>query len=116
MTKPLVLVYGHRCVFEVEHDAPRCTVCPLCESVPSGTPSAFVLAAQNVRVLCVKAINIEIRAREFPKFTAAEDSAVSFPRRNCVSVDLLYRGTFRDAAIDERSLLQSICCIFESSI
>jgi len=115
MTKPLVLVYGHRCVFEVEHDAPLHGM-PLCESVPSGAPSAFVLAAQNVRVLCVKAINIEIRARKFPKFTAAEDSAVSFPRRNRVSVDLLYRGIFRDATIDERSLLRSICYIFKSSI
>jgi len=67
--------------------------------VPSSTPSAFAFGVQSVRVLCVKAINIEIRAREFPKFATAEDSAVSFPRHDRVSVDLLYRCIFRDAAI-----------------
>lgn len=50
---------------------------------------------------CAKAINIEIRAREFPKFAAAEDSAVSFPRRNRVSVDFALPGVYSEAPLSE---------------
>lgn len=85
MTKPLALVHGHRRVFRRGRTRRY------------ALQHAIGIRAWCVRVLCAKAINIEIRAREFPKFAAAEDSAVSFPRRNRVSVDLLSRRVYFEA-------------------
>lgn len=93
-------VYGHRRVFRRGRTWPRrYAVCPPLRIVPYSTPSVF--AHRNLRILCVKAINIEIRGREFVKFTAAEDSAVSFLRRNRVSADLLHWRIFRAAIEDQ---------------
>jgi len=55
--------------------------------VPRSAPSAFPFVGKGCKgegtigPSSGKAINIEIQPREFPKFTAPEDSAVSFPRR-----------------------------------
>jgi len=46
-----------------------------------------------------KAINIEIRAHEFPKFPAAKDSAVSFPRCSIAFRLICLTGIFQPAAL-----------------
>jgi len=84
MTKPLARVHRHRRgrIPAGLRGMPRAPP-PVSRSAPSAFP--FVGKGCRGRALLrppsVKAINIEIQPREFPKFTAPEDSAVSFPRR-----------------------------------